>query len=828
MTKNKSNAHSSEISVSPLMKERARRAFFVVRGLALLLVLLVLACAGLVLWARDRLAASLPQTEGVLRVSGLAAPALVERDALGVPTLSGSSRQDVAFATGFVHAQDRFFQMDLLRRRSAGELSEIFGERTLASDRSARLHLFRRQARRVYRNSPLKVRALLEAYAAGVNEGLASLGEKPFEYILLHAEPQLWIPEDCVLVLLSMFVQLQDEWGEGESAATLMRETLPDQLAEFLLPPGTEWDAPLLGEAFASPPVPGPEVFNLHDQAKTPPLPLQADEPVLVPGSNGWAVAGTHTADGSSLLANELHLGLSLPNLWYRASLLWPDPAGGRWRVTGATLPGLPIMVVGSNGRVAWGITNSVVDTSDIILLEVAPGRGNAYRVPGGLASFEYYREILRAKGGRTEALDVVWTKWGPLTSPDSHGRRRAVRWVAHEPGAVGFEALALETARTLESSLAIANRSGVPALNFVVADSSGRIGWTILGRVPQRIGFTGSTVGPWWDGDRRWQGLLEPDEVPRIVDPPVGRIWIANSRTVDGEQLARLGDGGYLLGARARQIRDSLLALDCATPEDMRRLQLDDRALFLQRWRDLLLAELTPRAVATDPRRSEFRRLVESWGGHAAVNSAGYRMVRRFRMTLARQVFEPLTAVCRKTDPEFDYLEIFDQMEGPLWRLVAERPLHLLRTEHRSWTEQILAAVDEVVRTETRDGRPLSERTWGERNTVVVRHPLSPAFPGLGRWLDMPAYQLPGDEQMPRVQHPEYGATLRIVVSPGREGEGYFQMPGGESGHPLSSHYRDAHTAWTRGEAAPFLPGPPVETLKLLPNPVLVESRSR
>ena len=278
---------------------------------------------------------------------------------------------------------------------------------------------------------------------------------------------------------------------------------------------------------------------------------------------------------------------------------------------------------------------------------------------------------------------------------------------------------------------------------------------------------------------------------------------------------LRALGDGGYDLGARAGQIRDGLRALEQAVPCDLLAIQLDDRALFHERWRELLLRALTDAAVAADPRRAELRRAVEDWGGHAAIDSVGFRMVRAFRLTLAEQAFAPLTAPCKVADPRFEYRRM-NQQEGPLWRLVTERPPHLLDPRHRSWDDQILAAADATLATFLKDGAPLARRTWGERNTVRIQHPLSQALPFLGRFLDMPAEPLPGDGDLPRAQGVRYGASQRMVVSPGKEEEGIFHMPCGQSGNPLSPHYRDGHAAWVRGEPTPFLPGPTVATLVL------------
>jgi penicillin amidase len=250
-----------------------------------------------------------------------------------------------------------------------------------------------------------------------------------------------------------------------------------------------------------------------------------------------------------------------------------------------------------------------------------------------------------------------------------------------------------------------------------------------------------------------------------------------------------------------------------------MLKVQLDDRALLLTRWHDLLLEVLGEGAVSGNPRRAEARHLVEAWGGRAAVSSAGYRIVRAFRLELADQVLGALTAACKKADPRFDW-DDNRQWEGPLWTLVTERPAHLLNPAFASWDAQLLAAVDKALARIAERGDGLAQRTWGERNTGAFRHPLSRALPWLSSWLDLPADALPGDSNLPRFQSPTGGASERMVVSPGREAQGIFQMPGGQSGHPLSPHYRDGHAAWVKGEPTPFLPGPATHVLTLEPAP--------
>jgi penicillin G amidase len=389
---------------------------------------------------------------------------------------------------------------------------------------------------------------------------------------------------------------------------------------------------------------------------------------------------------------------------------------------------------------------------------------------------------------------------------------------VAHDPQAVNLALTELEGADNLEAAQAIANRAGIPAQNFVAVDASGRIGWTIGGRIPRRMGLDGSTPTSWATGERGWFGWVPSREVPRIVEPASGRLWTANNRVVGGENLALLGDGGYGNGARARQIRDDLLAIEKASERDLLGVQLDDRALFLARWHDRALAALTPAACASSPRRAELRRVLETtWTGRASVEGAAYRLVRDFRLACARRALEPLALPCKKVNKDFSILDL-RQVEGPLWTLLDSRPAHLLDTTYASWSDLELAALDEVATAAETTSGSLDAHTWGRRNTTRIRHPLSGAVPGLARLLDMPALQLPGDSNMPRVQSPTFGASERLVVSPGREAEGVFHMPGGQSGHPLSPFYRAGHEAWARGDATPLLPGPTQHTLTLAP----------
>jgi penicillin amidase len=787
-------------------------------------ILLLAVLAGLVaagLWLSTRLEASLPRLDGVEEVAGIGAEVAIERDALGIPTIAGADRTDVAHGLGFVHAQDRFFQMDLLRRQAAGELSELFGDPALPADRGHRVHRFRSRAGAVLEAMDAADRLVVDAYVDGVNAGLAALDGRPWEYLLLQTEPAPWRAADTVLVVHAMYFQLNDESAVRESTRGMIRDLLGERVFDFLAPLGDSWDAPIFGEPFGPAPIPGPRSLDLRAAPAAPAAAAVAPpdrRPATAAGSNNWAIAGQHTAHGGAILANDMHLPLAVPHVWYRVSLLYPEGRGSERRVTGVSLPGTPAVVVGSNGDVAWGFTNTYGDWVDLVVLEPDPlDPEGSYLTADGPLPFTRHRETLRVKGGAEQTLEVLETVWGPVIDTDHRGRRRALRWIAHDPPAVSFQLLRLEAVTDVDEAVEIANRVGAPPQNFVVADRDGRIAWSVLGPIPRRFGHDGRLPSSWAAGDRGWDGYLQPAEYPRVVDPPSGRLWTANGRVASGEMMATIGLGTYAQGGRASQIRQRLLALEGASEADMLAIQLDDEALFLGRWRELLLEVLSDSAVRAAPRRAELRRLVEEWGGHAAVGSAGYRLVRAYRIYLAGQLFEAITAPCRAADESFDFFRL-PLYEGPLWQLVTERPRHLLAPRFAAWDEQLLAAADAVIEHFAADGTALAERTWGERNTLRMRHPFSRSLPFLSRWLDMPATALPGDAHMPRFQSPTEGASERLAVSPGREAEGYFHMPGGQSGHPLSPHYGDSHRAWERGEATPFLPGPPIHTLVLRP----------
>lgn len=762
---------------------------------------------------------SLPQLSGEIHVDHIGAAVVIERDAAGIPVISAENRLDLAYATGFVHAQDRFFQMDLSRRRAAGELAELVGAIAVPADKRHRLHRFRNRARAVLAGIGSADAGLLEAYSAGVNAGLGSLKVRPFEYLLLRSEPRRWEAEDSLLVAYNMFLELNDERAERDRKRGLAHQALPLALFEFLYPDGTVWDAPLEGEARTALAVPKTPDVVVADRvpSRRHDTHLDIEEPPLA-GSNNWAVAGALTDSGRAIVANDMHLGITVPNVFYRARLrVVGDDA--RRDLNGVTLPGVPLLIAGSNGHIAWGNTNSYGDWSDAVI--VRPGdTPDSYLTPAGQRRFTTYLETIHVNGAAPEELRVRETIWGPVLDDNAADERLiAVSWTAHKAQALNLAGLELELSTNVAEAMAVANRMGMPPQNFVVGDAAGNIGWTIAGRIPVRADYDPALPADWSDADG-WTGWLAAEQYPRIVNPQSGRIWTANARVVDGDELKKIGDGGYDLGARASQIRDGLFARERFTPTDMLEIQLDDRAVFLGRWQALLLETLSSDTLRHDAELEQFKDLVENWASQASPESVGYRLVRDFRSTVRERVFAMLTQPVHEKFGDATNLRVSNQFEASMWALISEKPAHLLSTEYADWQQLLLAAIDENLgyyRDNYTDS--LSRRTWGERNTAAFRHPLGNALPLLARWLDMPRDSLPGDSNMPRVQGPAFGASERFAVAPGDEANGYMHMPGGQSGHPLSPYYSRGHDDWVHGRSTAFLPGEAVHRLTLRPS---------
>lgn len=842
------------------------------RWIRRLIVALIVVIAIVFAIAWRLLAGSRPDADGTLRVQGLSAPVTIVRDAAGIPTITAENRTDLAWALGFAHGQERFFQMDLQRRAAAGELSALVGKAAIKTDEDHRRHRFRALAGRQLARLAPRQRKLIDAYTAGVNAGLANLSVRPWEYLLLGAAPQPWTDSDTILTIDAMYLDLnQNGVDTRELNIDRLRSVLPAALADFLLAPAPRWEAPMQGAVAPEVPVPSASVFDLRSSSPDK-IALAGGRRAIVRsiaartgvGSNAFAVGG-QLAGGAALLANDPHLHLRVPNIWYRARLRYPDPVDpqGMVDLNGVTLPGAPAMVIGSNGHIAWGFTNSGGDWMDWVRVVRNPQDPSQYRTPRGWATVQRHDEVIHVKGADDVHFEVEDTIWGPIMDKAPDGTPLALAWIAQQPRAVNLNLMQLETATTVDQALAIAQTVGVPPQNFVVADSQGDIGWTIAASaIPLRTGFDPVRPADWSQPGVGWTGFAAPSQYPRIDDPTGRRIWSANQRMVSDDALKLLGDGGYDQGARAQQIRDDLYAQGHFIPRDLLQIQLDDRALFLARWQKLLLGVLSashcdrpvpgpsrnpapaganaptsktgsgsshipvPAGTSASPDQVRGRpctRLdalvpfVRDWQARAATDSVGYRIVRMFHDRVRENVLAPFAARAAKTSPDFEWPTSLG--EYAVWTLVTQRPAWLLDPQYEDWNELLAASARQVADALAEEPGRLADKTWGRQNAAQIDNPLSVVLPAwLARLFDMPHDPLPGDNDMPRVLHPSFGASMRLDVQPGNEAHGILQMPAGQSDNPLSPWFGKGHESWVHGKPTPLLPGPPAYRLTLEP----------
>ena len=571
-------------------------------------------------------------------------------------------------------------------------------------------------------------------------------------------------------------------------------------MADVLYPQTTELDSPIDGSRLPEPPLPTAmgKAVALGGTSTAP-------EP-MVKGSNNWAVAGRLSATGAAMIADDMHLAHSVPNIWYRARMRMPG-----WDAVGVTLPGNPHIIVGSNGRIAWGFTNSYAALHDAVAIDPVPGRPGMYATPDGPRAIGRVPEKL-CVGGRCSTLMVEETIWGPIVGTLPDGRRVADRWIAHDPGAVHLAGpLALERAGSVAEAIRVAHQGGIPDQNLTVGDREGNIGWTIFGRLPARFGLSGRDAASWADGKRGWAGYLPPERIPAIVNPPSGRIWTANARVVGGAAYTLIGDGGYDNGARAGEIAARLAAKERFAERDLLAIQLDDTSLRNRFWAEELL-----RVLARTPARAAWIQPVQQWNGRADADSVGYRLIAQFRRAVITQVMDAYVG----PDPDGRYgSRASGQTEGGIRRLLRTRAPALVPPGYANWDALEAKALDTVAADiDKAAGGDLARYTWGAYMHPRVQHPLAKAIGPLG-WLTDPADPpTSGDAGTPRAQYPGGGQSERMVVSPGHEARALFHMPGGQSGNPLSPYYLAGHTDWLEGRPTPLLPGATRWTLTLVP----------
>lgn len=762
--------------------------------------------------------APLPSEEGTRDLPGLSAQVQIDFGEFGIPRLSAANASDAFEALGFVTARDRLFQMDLLRRKPAGRLAEIFGGSALKEDRWNRVMGFSELADIIVSRLPAGQRRLLEAYAAGVNQAIAAARMLPIEFTLLGYRPGPWRPKDSILLMLAMDALLS--WsGDQERTATVMRQALPPSVVAFLTPESDCYNeklSPLDPSRCAKGALP---LADLIAVMKAPAARVDTAENIVASssnpnGSNAWVVGADKTRDGRTMLANDMHLGLSVPNIWYRAELRYEGK-----NLSGLTLPGLPLVIAGSNGRVAWGLTSVEGDFADLVAIEEEPGAPGYYRTPEGILPFGTRTEIIRVRGGTDETVNVRTTVWGPVLPEPLLGRSVAVRWTALDPEATDLGLSDLAGVKTVTAAIALVHRAGGPPLNVLLADDSGNIGWTFSGKIPKRFGMDGLFSESWADGSKGWDGYVPPDDIPAIVNPAQGYIVSANNRMLGTEYQGVIGHD-FASGFRAWRITELLRPLSAVGERDMLGLQLDTGTEFYRYYQHLALRALEGEDSSGAFSNANLRQYIEAWDGRAEPESLGLPLLAEFRAELVKAVLAPLLAKCRDLDPSFQYR--WNNADVPVQQIIGSGRTDLLPGEgaFRDWNGFLLAVlVRSAQQLVQRLGAPsLAEIRWGDVSRVEVRHPLTQAVPFLGPLLNMADAPLPGCLFCVRSARAAHGATERMVVAPGHESEAILHMPGGQSGQPSSPHYSDQQQAWVEGRPIAFSVTPPLHRLTLMP----------
>lgn len=779
-----------------------------------LLPTLIILSSGAFISAWIMLNASLPSLDGERTSPAISAETTLQRDSRGHAIVSATNVNDAMYTLGFAHAQDRFLQMDLARRYAAGELAEWFGKGAIKSDENMRFHQFRQRAKNILNTLPKAQLDLLDSYTQGVNDALADLSVTPYEYVITSFPMQPWQNEDSILVVFSMYADLQLGQVQLDLARTRLRDKFGAAMAMFFNLP-SPYQAALDGSLISSNTENAPPVIP-------PPTPLQAAvsqpnssnnepdnesdnglgsshanysfaEPLPV-GSNNWAVGGSLTRSGAGMLANDMHLSLRVPTTWYRTTLNYTHQ-GQQITVHGVSLPGSPGIVVGTNDYIAWGFTNANLDNVDWIRL--APDTQTT-RIT----------EVIKTPQGEHQ-YTFEMSDFGPVKQVGEH--RFALRWVAHTDYAVNFNLYEFAQARTVNQALNIAASVHIPTQNLVVVDRAGNLAWRPLGAVTSRPYATSIALNEAQlianDYDALWQ--TPEHNLPSVVNPDDQRLWTANARVIGTHLLPRFGDGGYALGARQQQIRDRLYEHTQFDENTFNAILFDNEARFLFPWQQHLVQVLEASATGNENALSYLR----NWQQCACADSIGYTLVRRYRTTLMNKLFGNILAEINNEGVNPNGLT--RQLEPALWTLIQQQPSTWLPDGVSTWSALFAATfIETLAELHAKHGTDWQDLAWGKVNQLTINHPFAAQLPFIGNKLNMPVITGYGDSFMPAVQHPKFGASERFIAQPGQLQRAFLSIPGGQSLHPLSDYYDAGFDDYAKRVQTPLLPQPVIHTL--------------
>lgn len=589
-----------ERKTAPVVEARPRRRRWLLVSALALTTLLLIAAGGSYKYAQR----SLPQISGELRVPGLTAPVAVYRDARGVPHIEARNRRDLYLAQGYITAQDRLWQMDLSRRAASGRLAEVLGPSLLDTDKYFRTLLMRRSAERSVEAYSPWAREALDAYTAGVNayiEAATTSGKLPVEFTILGYQPEPWTPVDSATIGKFMAYDLTDQM-RAEVYYYLLRHKVGDGLAEDLLPVYPS-NAPTILRHVAG--------DTTQRAASLPPDDSRIDLTGLLAtavfpdefvGSNNWVVSGKLTSSGKPLLANDPHLGVRTPSVWYQTHLVL-NGGEERLNVIGVTFPGAPGLVIGHNERIAWGVTNTNPDVQDLFIEKRNPANPYEFEFKGKWEAAKVYHEVIKVKGQPDVPYEVIITRHGPIVSevagtPESRPKEAlALKWTAHLPTTELEAVLGFNKASNWQEFRGALMLFQVPTQNFVYADVDGNIAYRSGGMVPTRTKGDGLVPVPGWSGEYEWKGYIPFDRMPEVVNPPEGMIVTANNKVID-DGYPFLLTYSWAQPYRAMRIGEVLRSKSGLTPDDMRKLQVDYTNLQARTLLPVLLPALEKAAL--------------------------------------------------------------------------------------------------------------------------------------------------------------------------------------------------------------------------------------
>jgi penicillin amidase len=801
----------STLSVSDIPVARRSTRLRIVVWLALIVVLLAV---GLVSYAYLIARLALPQLDGRLSVKGLSATVKVTRDGHGVPEIEAASLEDLFLAQGYVTAQDRLWQMDIMRRYAAGELSEILGESTLKVDREKRILGLRAAARKSLQMASPRDRSYFDAYARGVNAFIETHENRlSIEFHVLKYRPRPWQAEDSMVIANQMVEDLNYySFGDMLAREKILAKLGPELTADLYV--NRSWhDRPptVMREDLTEENQgdtndedddddDGPDNSVTQQRGEGPKIWAQS-APEAVNGSNDWVVSGAHTVTGKPLLSDDMHLGHQMPNLWYEAHLKCFNQAGAL-DVAGVTLPGMPYVIVGHNQRIAWGFTNVGPTVTDAFI-ESFNGQGE-YRTPQGWQQPEHRGEVIHVKGQADVTVDVRITRHGPIISEILPGETRqvALRWTLYD--GLHMPLFDIDNAQNWEEFRKAFSLWDAPGQNVVYADVDGNIGYQATGHVPIRAKGNGSVPVSGADDAHEWTGYIPFEKLPSIYNPASGVIATANGRiTPDGYPYSISAE--WEAPWRVERIYHVLESGRKFAAADMLALQND-----VHSENDLFAAERFVYAIdhasQASARAKQAADLMRSWDGRMLASSTAATIAVRSGEELMRLLLEPRLGAASqepKLWPETLSWKTYHWEMQTVWlqNVLLHQPKRWLPEKYPNYDELLTAAVESAVNG-TEVPKDLSSWRWGNFNAVTIEHPVLGKIPLIGRWAAPGFREQSGSKYTVKAVTRDHGPSERFTANLADLDQSTLNTVTGQGGNFLSPYYMDQWKAWYEGSS--------------------------